>query len=134
MPPRCHLTVEVRTSGGAAADEIAAVLAAIHSVSGTVDGCEVTAVVSMSRPPLSTAADDPIVSAVGAALDRAGASSPPGAAPYWTDAALHAATGTPAIVIGPVGQGLHEDLEWVDVASLRTLTAAFVTLIRTWCA
>lgn len=133
VPPRCHLTVEVRTSGRSPEEEVGAVLAAVVSVSGAVDGCSVSATVSMSRPPLATPVEHPLVSAVCAALDRVGARSTVGAAPYWTDAALHAVASTPAVVIGPVGEGLHEDLEWVDVASLRHLAAAFVDLITTWC-
>ena len=134
VPPRCRVTVEVRTSGPGAAEQVDAVLAAIRSTVGTVDGCSVDAFVAMSRPPLAGSADAGIAAALQSSLDRVGTPAVVGVAPYWTDAALHAATGTPAVVVGPVGEGLHEDLEWVDVASLRTLTAAFVDLIRAWCA
>ena len=60
--------------------------------------------------------------------------APPGSAPYWTDAALHALAGTPAVVYGPVGDGLHEDLEWVSTDGLRRSVAALTGLARSWCA
>ena len=133
VPARCRLTVEVRTTGAAPAGQVEEVLAAIHATSGTVDGCSAAAVVAMSRPPLVAPGDGGIAAALRTSLQQHGAAGELGAAPYWTDAALHAGTGTPAAVVGPSGEGLHEDEEWVDLASLRTLTAAFADLIRTWC-
>jgi acetylornithine deacetylase/succinyl-diaminopimelate desuccinylase-like protein len=55
------------------------------------------------------------------------------AAPYWTDAALHMAAGTPTVVFGPRGEGLHEDLEWVSTDSLRRVASALTGLARAWC-
>jgi acetylornithine deacetylase len=140
VPPRCRLTVEVRTSGTDAPGQIEAVLDAVGAMSGMTDGCAVTATVAMARPPLSSGAGavgpglQGIAAALSAALARAGVAGVVGPAPYWTDAALHASSGTPAVVVGPLGEGLHEDEEWVDLASLRTLAAAFADLARTWTA
>ena len=39
-------------------------------------------------------------------------------APWWADSALLAAAGIPTVVFGPIGEGLHSEVEWVDVASL----------------
>ena len=77
---------------------------------------------------------DRIVDATSAAIGRATAATPSlVAAPFWTDAALHAAAGVPAVVVGPVGAGLHEDLEWVTTQSLRQLTTVLEVLIERWC-
>jgi len=38
-------------------------------------------------------------------------------APYWTDAALVAAAGIPTVLFGPIGGGIHQTDEWVDVES-----------------
>ena len=38
--------------------------------------------------------------------------------PFWADSALLAAAGIPTVVFGPLGEGLHSEVEWVDVASL----------------
>ena len=38
--------------------------------------------------------------------------------PFWADSALLAAVGIPTVVFGPTGEGLHSEVEWVDLASL----------------
>ncbi|KAK9852147.1 Protein kinase domain family protein [Penicillium brevicompactum] len=51
----------------------------------------------------------------------------------WCDAALLSAAGTPTIVIGPAGQGLHAKEEWVDIGSIRQTEQIFVRLISNFC-
>ena len=38
--------------------------------------------------------------------------------PFWADSALLAAAGIPTVLFGPIGEGPHSEVEWVDVASL----------------
>ena len=38
--------------------------------------------------------------------------------PFWADSALLAEAGIPTVVLGPTGEGLHSEVEWVDLASL----------------
>jgi len=54
-------------------------------------------------------------------------------APFWTDAALIAEAGIPTVLFGPVGEGAHAAVEWVDVASLGRLRDAVVEIARSWC-
>jgi acetylornithine deacetylase len=42
-------------------------------------------------------------------------------APFWTDAALLAGAGIEAIILGPLGEGLHSEEEWVDLESCAAL-------------
>lgn len=37
---------------------------------------------------------------------------------FATDARFYSEAGIPAVILGPVGAGLHSDEEWVDIASL----------------
>lgn len=37
---------------------------------------------------------------------------------FWTDAAIFQAAGIPTVNIGPIGFGLHEPVEWVDLDSV----------------
>lgn len=37
---------------------------------------------------------------------------------FWTDAALFAAAGMETVLVGPVGNGLHSEEEWVDLQSV----------------
>ena len=53
-------------------------------------------------------------------------------APYWMESALWQAAGIPTVVCGPAGGGLHSDVEWVELAQLRTYAAAVATMLLRW--
>lgn len=52
---------------------------------------------------------------------------------FWTDAALLAQAGIETVLLGPVGQGLHSNEEWVDLASLSQLAAILVRCAQIYC-
>ena len=126
VPDRCVLLVELRTVAPDEDDQIAAAIDAMRRAAGE---CSVDVGVTLHRRAMSIASDHPFLSAV---VDVVGGE--PANAPYWTDAALHEAAGTPAIVLGPTGEGLHEHLEWVTEDSLRRLTEMLGDIARTWSA
>jgi acetylornithine deacetylase len=126
VPASCRLTVEVRTTAADPDGQVQSVLAAVRGAAGDT---AVDAAVALARPPMD-AGDHEVVGLLSDALGDAIVRG----APYWTDAALHAGAGTPAVVFGPAGEGLHEDLEWVTTDSLQRCTDALRALIRTWCA
>ena len=55
-------------------------------------------------------------------------------APFWTDAALIAGAGIPAVLYGPAGEGAHAEVEWVDLASLERVREVIVRTATEWCA
>lgn len=126
VPDRCTLLLELRTVAPDEAEQIAAVLAAVRGAAGE---CSVEVGVTLHRRAMALAEDHPFLAAVQAVVP-----GPTANAPYWTDAALHEAAGTPAIVLGPAGEGLHEHLEWVTEQSLRELQTMLDALVRSWCA
>jgi acetylornithine deacetylase len=131
VPALCELIVEVRTTEGGARHQIDE---AVRAILGAADDVHVEAEVVLTRSPLGLSAQHPLVTELAAALGRVLHREPIiAAAPYWTDAALHAERGTPAVVFGPTGEGLHEDLEWVTTDSLVQCTAALTDLVRRWC-
>lgn len=131
VPAHCELTVEVRTTADGAQHQIDE---AIRAVAGAADDVDVEAGVGLARSPLGLSVRHPLVTELAAALGHVTHREPVvAAAPYWTDAALHAEHGTPAVVIGPTGEGFHEDLEWVTTDSLVQFTAALTSLARRWC-
>ena len=86
------------------------------------------------RLPLQASSDEPIVTAlIGAATDVLSVAPFVGAAPYWTDAALLAAAGIPAVVYGPGGGGIHSHDEWVDLATMDACERTLIRLIDQWC-
>ena len=52
-------------------------------------------------------------------------------APYWMEAPLWQAL-CPTLVCGPAGGGLHAVDEWVDLAQVRELTTALITVLSDW--
>jgi acetylornithine deacetylase len=126
VPDRCTLLAELRT---VAPDEDEQVAAAIDAIRSSRGDTTVDVHVTLHRRAMSLALDHPFLAEVlhtvgGEAVD----------APYWTDAALHEAAGTPTVVLGPVGEGLHEHLEWVTEDSLHRLSEMLGEIARRWCA
>src|SRR5262249_31501906 len=54
--------------------------------------------------------------------------------PFWADSALLAAAGIPTVVLGPVGAGLHSEVEWVDVDSLERCVEIYLAGATELCA
>jgi acetylornithine deacetylase len=54
--------------------------------------------------------------------------------PFWTDAALLQAAGTPTVLFGPCGEGAHAEAEWVSIASLERCVDVFVAVAAELCA
>ncbi|WP_353813272.1 M20/M25/M40 family metallo-hydrolase [Agromyces sp. SYSU T00266] len=124
---RCVLVVERRTLPGDPdpGAELERVLAA--SEPGRI-------VPLVVRPAMEASAEARIARAVVGAVE--GVTGVPAVLrgdPWWTDAGLIAEAGIPVVLIGPVGGGAHADLEWVSIASLRTLAGVIAQVIREFC-
>src|SRR3954449_7455812 len=83
-----------------------------------------------SGDPYEAAAYDPFVTLV---FETAGVDGYVGV-PFWTDAALIAAAGIPTVLFGPIGEGAHAEVEWVDLDSLDRLRDVVVEVAHAWCA
>jgi acetylornithine deacetylase len=84
-------------------------------------------------PPLDGDPDGALAEALRAALRVPGA--PPRVAPFACDAFVFAEHGAmPVVVCGPGGGNPHAPDEYVDIADLHALTAAYVRLALAWCA
>lgn len=131
VPASCELIVELRTTAVDPTGQVEHVVSAVRSVADdTVAAVEVV----LTRPPMDIGDHHPLVAAMIDAVGVAGVPAVVASAPYWTDAALHVQSGTPAVVFGPTGVGLHEDLEWVTTDSIDQCAATLAALARTWCA
>ena len=125
-PDRCAVKVERRTLPGETLDQVEAELAA------TADGATVKTL--FAREPLAVAEDEPIVATlIEQATPILGRPPPIVAAPFWTDAALLAAAGIPAVVFGPGGAGLHTDVEWVEMDDLVKLAQIVLATATAFC-
>jgi acetylornithine deacetylase len=123
-PERCVVKAERRTLPG---ETIAAVEDELRGIAG-----EASVTTIFSREPLETPRDAAIVETLrrhaGEVLD---APPPLVGVPFWTDAALFAGAGIPAVVFGPGGEGAHAETEWVDLDDVeRTAEIVFRTAQR----
>jgi acetylornithine deacetylase len=131
-PDRCTLTLERRTVSD---EDDEAVMAEIESL---LDGLraadasfEAAARFLDGRSPYRVDPAHALPRAVGAALERAGRSGAPGGMSFWTDAAILGAAGTPSVLFGPGGAGLHSTVEYVTIADVYTCRDVLVDTVRT---
>jgi acetylornithine deacetylase len=54
-------------------------------------------------------------------------------APYWMDTSLLGAAGVDVVVLGPVGEGAHAAVEWVDLESVRQTAEILVHTAVDFC-
>jgi acetylornithine deacetylase/succinyl-diaminopimelate desuccinylase family protein len=127
-PARCFLQAERRTVPGETRELVERELREIVARAGEGDpdfSADVRA--PISRDPFEVAGDAQIVDAVrrhaavvlGTTPETVGVS-------FWADSALFAAAGIPTVVFGPIGAGLHTEVEWVDVESLEQCVEIYV--------
>ncbi len=119
-PERCLLTGERRTLPDDSLEDVERELVAIAGDSAHRLG--------VSRRPFEVAEEEEIVQLVHghAGTDLIGV-------PFWTDAALVAASGVPTVVFGPHGEGAHAAVEWVDVASVERCAEVLLSVARDFC-
>jgi acetylornithine deacetylase len=90
--------------------------------------------VFQARQPHEVSPDAPIVAVVSdVLLSRLGRQPVLTGAPFWTDAALLSEAGIQAVVLGPYGQGLHSEEEWVDLQSCVDLAAVLAETAIKYC-
>jgi acetylornithine deacetylase len=131
---RCLVRIERRTLPGEPTDQVLEELAALvtrlqgadPSYAATVQACG-------AQPPLELDEQHPLVHAC---VDAARATGLPGdldGLTCWTDAALFASAGIPALCFGPGDIArAHAATEWVEVAQIEQATAALERLCLDW--
>ena len=133
-PDGCRLRFERRTLMGELPDvgltEVQAVLAEL----GREDAAfEASARRQFSRPPYEIPDDHPVCRALMQELRRRGRDATPTGMSFWTDAAVLGHAGTPAVLFGPSGSGLHGAEEYVEVDSVIECRDTLVELARNFC-
>jgi acetylornithine deacetylase len=134
-PDHCVVDIERRTVAGeseeTARTEIESILTRLHGEDAAFDG---RVRIQAGRPPHCLDAAHPLAQAVSAALERSGRSGAPGGMSFWTDAAILSASGTPSLLFGPGGAGLHSVEEYVNVDDLYVCRDVIVDSVRTFVA
>ena len=134
-PARCLLQAERRTIPGETAELAEQELREIVERAGEGDtdfSADVRA--PISREPFEVTEDEEIVGSV-----RRHATAVLGAAPetvgvsFWADSALLAAAGIPTVLFGPLGEGAHAEVEWVDIDSLERCVEIYAGVAAELC-
>lgn len=133
-PDRCVLGVERRTVAGEASDAgFAEVRAALAGLAAEDDEFDASARRILTRPPHAIAGDHPVCRELTQALRRRGLDPAPTGMSFWTDAAILGRAGTPAVLFGPAGAGLHGPEEYVEIDSVRVCRDVLVEVARAFC-
>ena len=126
-PDRCRVQIERRTVPGET-DEIVA--AQFQELVGDAAELEI----GITRQPFEISPDAELVSVMQSVIaSKLGAPAELTGAGGWMDSALTSAAGIPTVIFGPVGEGAHADVEWVDLDSVQTCREIYADLARTWC-
>jgi acetylornithine deacetylase len=133
-PDSCVLRLERRTVAGErverAREEIDAILAALGEEDGTL---EASCRLIFGRPPYEVAPGHELPAALVAAAQRVGCAPRVAGMSFWTDAAVLADAGTPAVLFGPGGAGLHGIEEYVRLDEVLSCRNALTELARAFC-
>jgi acetylornithine deacetylase len=128
-PERCTLQAERRIIPGETRELAEAEIASLlERVGGGDPDFRATWRTVFSREPLEVRPDEPIVELV-----RRHAGTELGGEPFWTDAALFAAAGIPAVLFGPGGEGAHALVEWVDLAQAERCREVLLAVATEFC-
>ena len=126
-PARCSLQVERRTLPGEPLDIALTEVGRILDELGKPDPTFRAAVtLLLARPSYAIDAEHALPAALRAIAASVGRESPMTGMSFWTDAALLGAAGTPTVLFGPRGAGLHGIDEHVVIEDLDTCTEMFV--------
>ena len=133
-PDRCCLRFERRTLMGEPPDVGLAEVQAALTELGREDGAfEASARQLFSRPPYEIPDDHPVCRMLVQVLQRRGRDTAPTGMSFWTDAAVLGHAGTPAVLFGPTGAGLHGAEEYVETDSVIACRDTLVELAREFC-
>jgi acetylornithine deacetylase len=135
-PGRCWVGLERRTVPGEdaalARAELEEIVAAVRR---QIPDLDARVEVTLAREPFQVDPAQPIVRAAVEAFSAVEGRPPRLVGEGgWMDSAVFSGAGIPAVVVGPVGEGAHATVEWVDVASLERLVRVLLATALGFCA
>lgn len=133
-PDRCVLGVERRTLVGEPSDAgLMEVRGALSALAREDPDFDASARQLLTRAPHEIVDDHPLCAELRRILRRRGLDDAPTGMSFWTDAAILGRAGTPAVLFGPTGAGLHGPDEYVEIDSVSICRDTLVELIRAFC-
>jgi acetylornithine deacetylase len=134
-PERCLVRLERRTIPGESAELVEEQVRELVAEAARADP-ELRAEVrtTLVRPPFEIATGAPIVELVRGHAERALGLAPPAIGwAAWMDSAILDQAGIPTVIFGPGGEGAHEVVEWVDLASVERCAEVLLAVATEFC-
>jgi acetylornithine deacetylase len=132
-PDQCLLQMERRTVAGETAEaaeaEIAAILEALRAADPEFTA---TAKMTFSRPPYETPPGHRVIDTLRGCARERGVDAEPVGMSFWTDAAILGESGTPSVLFGPGGAGLHSAEEYVNIPDVIACRDVLAELALRW--
>ena len=133
-PDRCRLRFERRTLTDEPPDAgLTEMRAALAELGKEDPEFAAAARPLFSRPAYEIRDDHAVCQALVQVLRGRGRHAEPTGMSFWTDAAILGHAGTPAVVFGPSGAGLHGLTEYVEIDSVLACRDVLVDLARVFC-
>lgn len=122
-PAECRIQLERRTVPGETGASVEAELRTIMTRLAAEDyAFRAELIPGLVRPPFEVGEDEPVVRVLReAAARRLGRAPALRGEPFWTDCAILAGAGIPAVTFGADGGGAHAAEEWADEASVEAV-------------
>lgn len=134
-PASCKLQIERRTIPGEPADLVQAQLQAILDGCASADSTfKAKLTRGLARDAFEVHEDAPFVQLCRQHLAQVtGRPAQIGGASFWADSALCSAAGLPTVLLGPVGEGAHSRIEWIDLDSVQHCADVYTAVAQEFC-
>lgn len=135
-PERCLIQLERRTVPGESAEIVEQQVRELVFAAAQADpGLRAEVRTTLVRPPFEIATDAEIVRLVCGHAERITGRAPPVVGwAAWMDSAILDQAGIPTVIFGPDGDGAHEAVEWVDLASVERCAEVLIAVAAEFCA
>lgn len=131
----CVADLECRTVPGQTADQVLNELRGLlDTLTGRVEGFAASVEPVLWRSPYEIEPDRAIVEAALDATRQVRGEEPRIIGhPWWEDSGLLGEAGVDAVILGPRGEGLHTEEEWVDLGSVAQLADILYRTALSYC-
>jgi acetylornithine deacetylase len=131
-PDRCELDVERRTLPGETRRDVVKEMEQLLEILGRDPELNAELELGLFRPAFEISEHDPLPQTLKGAAERIHGTCDFVGMTGWTDSALLAEAGIPAVVFGPGGAGLHGLEEWGDTEQICRCRDILVGFAHSW--
>lgn len=133
-PDRCTLSIERRLIPGETQQQVLEELEAlIAAIAARDPAFHSSSRITFFREPWQAQGGRLLEALQGAFRLETGARLQSNIFPAWTDAALFETAGIPTVIFGPLGEGAHALVEWVELQSVMMCARVLTRMVLEFC-